>query len=513
MVLGLCLLFICAGSALAVTPVNLGTASGFAILAGSAITNTGSSYIVGDLGLSPGTAVSGFPPGTLVGVQYIAEAVALQAQNDLTTAYNDAAGRSPVTTIATELGGATLVPGVYNSASGTFGITGTLTLDAQADPNAVFIFQMQSTLITATSSRVELIRGAQACNVFWQVGSSATLGTYSNLKGSILALTSITLTTAAVVEGKVMARNGAVTIDSDTINCVICACVPNSQVLLIPNNPVYPGEQNVHACAQLSAAAITEVIVPVYGIHNIPSMSIASGCPDCGDPTCEGVSDWVLGAWTFMTTPPQYVANLSAGAGATGCCVCLHLDYVLPVELLSFEGAPGDNTVDLSWTTASELNAGHFEILRDGQTTAHVAAANSATGANYHWTDESVQNGTTYRYDLVAVDMNQIRQNLSYINVTPSLDAGNVKEYSLHQNYPNPFNPTTNIAIELVEGGYLTLTVYNLMGQEVAGLFSGNMDRGRHVVSFEAGQLPSGVYVYRAIVNGFVAEKKMLLLK
>jgi hypothetical protein len=207
----------------AATAVGLGTAYNFAILAGSTITNTGPSVITGDLGLSPGSSVTGFPPGTLIGNQHVANAVAVQAQVDLTTAYTNAAGQTPVTTIPTELGGSTLAPGIYDSSAGTFGITGTLTLDGQGDPNAVFIFKMASTLITAGASTVLLINGAQPCNVFWQVGSSATLGTASVFKGNILALTSATLTTGANVEGRVLARNGAVTLDSNVITRSICA--------------------------------------------------------------------------------------------------------------------------------------------------------------------------------------------------------------------------------------------------------------------------------------------------
>jgi hypothetical protein len=207
----------------AATAVGLGTAYNFAILAGSTVTNTGPTVITGDLGLSPGSSVTGFPPGTLLGNQYVANAVAVQAQVDLTTAYTNAAGQTPVTTIPTELGGSTLAPGIYDSSAGTFGITGTLTLDGQGDPNAVFIFKMASTLITASASTVLLINGAQPCNVFWQVGSSATLGTASVFKGNILALTSATLTTGANVEGRVLARNGAVTLDSNVITRSICA--------------------------------------------------------------------------------------------------------------------------------------------------------------------------------------------------------------------------------------------------------------------------------------------------
>lgn len=215
-----------AGIVIAVTTVNLGTADNFAVLAGSTITNTGSSVINGDIGLSPGTAVTGFPPGTLNGTQHVANSTAVQAQTDLTAAYNNATGQTPVSTVPTELGGTTKTAGVYDSVAGTFGITGTLTLDAESNPNAVFIFKTASTLITAGSSNIVLANGAQACNVFWQVGSSATLGTNSTFKGNILALTSATLTTGANVEGRVLARNGAVTLDASTITKATCAVAP-----------------------------------------------------------------------------------------------------------------------------------------------------------------------------------------------------------------------------------------------------------------------------------------------
>ena len=214
-----------AGLVIAATSVNLGAADNFAILAGSTITNTGSSVINGDLGLSPGTAVTGFPPGTVNGTQHVANTEAANAQAALTTAYNNAAGQTPVSTVPTELGGTTKTAGIYDSAAGTFGITGTLTLDAAGDPNAVFIFKTASTLITAGASNVVLTNGAQACNVFWQVGSSATLGTNSTFKGNILALTSATLTTGANVEGRVLARNGAVTLDTNTVTRATCAAV------------------------------------------------------------------------------------------------------------------------------------------------------------------------------------------------------------------------------------------------------------------------------------------------
>jgi hypothetical protein len=224
------LILMAAGSLLAAplalsaqAPVGLGTAGNFAVLAGSAVTNTGPSVISGSLGLAPGSAVSGFPPGIVLnGTTQVANGVALQAKSDLVTAYNDAAGRSSTETVAGDLAGQTLTPGVYTSAS-SLGLSGQLTLDAQGNPNAVFVFQAGSSLIVGSGSQVNLIGGAQACDVFWQVGSSATIGTSSAFVGNILALTSITMTTGATLQGSALARNGAVTLDTNTITRATCA--------------------------------------------------------------------------------------------------------------------------------------------------------------------------------------------------------------------------------------------------------------------------------------------------
>jgi Ice-binding-like/Bacterial Ig-like domain (group 3) len=208
-------------AAAAQPPVGLGTADNFAVLAGQGVTNTGPTTINGDLGTWPNPAITDATAGmTVNGAIHAADAVAQQAQSDTTIAYNDAAGRTPETPVATELGNTTKNAGVYTNA--TLGITGPLTLDAEGDPNAVFIFKAGSTLITASSSSVNLINGANACNVFWQVGNSATLGTNSTFKGTILALASITVTTGVVIDGRALARNAAVTLDSDTITRSTC---------------------------------------------------------------------------------------------------------------------------------------------------------------------------------------------------------------------------------------------------------------------------------------------------
>jgi hypothetical protein len=216
------LIFVVLGSSAmvsaAITPVDLGTAGNFAVLAGSAITNTGPTTINGDLGLSTGTSVTGFPPGTVTGTQHVNDSAAAQAQIDLAAAYNDAAGRttSP-TTVSGDLGGRTLVPGIYVSSSTLAISNGDLTLDAGGDANAVWIFQIGSTLTTAAGSNVILTGGAQARNVFWQIGTSATLGTGSSFNGTIMAQDTITLSTSAVLNGRALAQTGAVILDTNTV--------------------------------------------------------------------------------------------------------------------------------------------------------------------------------------------------------------------------------------------------------------------------------------------------------
>jgi hypothetical protein len=205
-----------------VTPVSslsvaLGAASTFAVLGASTVTSTGATRINGDLGLSPGTSVTGFGPGVINGTLHVADSAAALAQLALTIAYNDAASRTGGIVKAGNLGGQTLGPGVYTSSSSLAIDAGDLTLDAGGDVNAVWIFQMGSTLTTTSGRQVILTNGAKAANVFWLVGSSATLGTSSVFKGNIFALASITATTGAVIEGRLLARTAAVTLDTNIV--------------------------------------------------------------------------------------------------------------------------------------------------------------------------------------------------------------------------------------------------------------------------------------------------------
>jgi Ice-binding-like len=213
------------GVALAATSPRLGTALNFTVLAGSTITNTGPTVITGNLGLHAGSAVTGFPPGVVTGVKHVHDAVALKAKNDLVTAYNDAAN-APTTSDLTgkNLGGKNLIPGVYKFSSSAQ-LTGTLTLSG----DGVFIFKVGSALTTASNAVVRLTNGAQACAVFWQIGSSATLGTATHFQGNLMALTSITMTTGAnILTGRALARNGALTLHSNRITPPVGACTFSS---------------------------------------------------------------------------------------------------------------------------------------------------------------------------------------------------------------------------------------------------------------------------------------------
>jgi hypothetical protein len=208
-----------------VPTITMGAANDYSVLAGSTVTNTGATVLEQSLGVSPGTAVTGFPPGVVTPPATIESntADAVAAQLDLTTAYDEAAARPLNATIAAELGGQTLVGGVYAApAKAALSLTGNLVLDGAGDPNSVFIFQTDSTLGTAAASTITLINRAQQCNVFWQVGSSATLGASSTFVGNILALTAITVGAGVIVKGRALARNAAVTLDSDTFSTPTC---------------------------------------------------------------------------------------------------------------------------------------------------------------------------------------------------------------------------------------------------------------------------------------------------
>src|SRR3954468_17757615 len=237
-VAGIAALLCGAPSAKAQTAPSLGSAQSFAVLGGSTLANPGPSVITGDLGVSPGSAVTGFPPGIVVsGSIHAADAVAAAGQSSVTAAYVSLASQGCTHDLTgQDLGDKTLTPGVYCFSSSAQ-LTGALTLDALGNAGAVFVFKIGSTLTTASASSVVMINGGSPCNVFWQVGSSATAGTTTSFIGNVLALTSITLTTGVHVIGRALARNGAVTLDTNVVTNAACSvpvpALPNALLIVL----------------------------------------------------------------------------------------------------------------------------------------------------------------------------------------------------------------------------------------------------------------------------------------
>lgn len=337
-----------ASTAQAQTAPSLGAAGSFAVLAGSTVTNTGPSVVGGDLGVSPGSSITGFPPGTTLGAIDAGGPTAADAQTSVTTAANALLAQACTTNFGpgnVDLGGQILTPGVYCFASSA-SITGTLTLNAQGNAAAVFIFRTASTLVTATASSVVMINGGLPCNVFWRVGSSATLGTSTSMVGNILALTSITLNTGANMTGRALAQNGAVTLDSNSVSRLACsagqsgpscptitlapATLPNGTVGVAYSQAITAGN---------GAAADTTYTFSLSGNGALPpglSLSFAglvSGTPlstgtggaynvtiRATDPNaCFGSASYSLMTVTSVPTLPQiFIALLAASLLAMG---------------------------------------------------------------------------------------------------------------------------------------------------------------------------------------------------
>jgi hypothetical protein len=290
-----------AANAAIVPTVGLGTAASYSILAGTpSITNTGATTIDRDVGIHPAASITGFPPGIIAGAIHAGDAVALQAKSDLVIAYNDAAGRSSAVVAGGTLGGKTLVGGVYNAGGVTLDLTGTLTLDGANDPNSVWIFQATSDLITASTSSVVFINGGSPCNVFWQVTSSATLGSGSSFVGTILALTSITLDSAVNVQGRALARNGTVTLINDHFVTSTCNAAP--PVIIPPTQPPF-------TAAPSAAPTTTPTVAPAA----TPVATAASSATPTTAPTAAPIAASVPTAAPVAVAGTQGLPATSSG--------------------------------------------------------------------------------------------------------------------------------------------------------------------------------------------------------
>ena len=356
----------------AAAQISLGTAQSFGVLAGSTVTNTGASSVNGNVGVSPGTAVTGFPPGVIVGgAIHSNDGVAVQAQNDLTTAYNNIAA-TPCTVDLTgqNLGGLVLTPGVYCFSSSAQ-LTGALTLDALGNPNALFLFKTGSTLTTASGSSVTVINGGSSCNrVYWQIGSSATLGTGTSFAGDILALTSITLTTGADTSGKLLARNGAVTLDTNDVNT--CGAAPACPVITVNPATLPNGTVGIAYNQIVSASGGTAPY----------TFSVSSGALPAGlvlNATTGAISGTPTTAATFNFTITAADSGGCIGSrpytiaiAAPGCPVITLSPSTLPAGVV---GTPYSQSITASGGTGTYTYAVSSGALPTG------LALNTATGA------------------------------------------------------------------------------------------------------------------------------------
>ena len=250
--LGMCA--IASPASAAVTEPPLGTAADYSVLAATTVTNTGPSVLAQNLGVSAGSAVTGFPPGLVRGSVHAFDAAAGQAQLDATAAATTFAGLTPTGTLDPITGTDTLTPGVYR-ASTTLLLTSALTLDGQGDPDAVFVIQVGTALTTAAASSVIGINGAQACHVYWQVGSAATLDTGSTLTGTVLAGTSVTMATGAALHGRALAQTAAVTLDSNLIDSPACLAAPP----VVTTSPA----PTVSATVSVPVPTVTATAIPI----------------------------------------------------------------------------------------------------------------------------------------------------------------------------------------------------------------------------------------------------------
>jgi uncharacterized repeat protein (TIGR01451 family) len=497
--------------------VNLGTAVNFAVLAGQSISSTSGGTIVGDVGVSPGsTFTPGTPAVSITGTVHLADAFSLQGQNDLTTAYNDAAGRTLPTLIGGgALGGLTLPPGLYrdDGAPASLGLTGALTLDAQGDPNAVWIFQSASSLIAESGSIVILTNGAQACHVFWQVTSSATLRTGSIFNGNILALSSITLETLATLDGRALARNGSVTLDNNTIRMAICAGLASSTnppgftvEKTLTNVYFYAGTTNERPprvgealdfeITIVNTSGVDLVTVPVQDTYDTNLLQYVSASIPSVDNINDGVINWTDVGPLLAGESTSLVVHFVAVGGTPNPSTAVNVALVSPTTetntppaLPRLDDAPFEiGDAELGDTVWVDLNGNGlpdedlaiqglngvtvrlYEI--DGGVTNFVAQTVTATVGGLR--GQYLFDGLPHRDFLVRVDKTTVPTTLP-VNTTPLQLAGPLTSLDFFYEDDFGFLSASPTAVDLVDalaevdGGRVLLSWATLMERDNAG--------------------------------------------
>jgi Ice-binding-like/Secretion system C-terminal sorting domain len=532
----------------ALLPVTLGLTGGFAILSYAGITNSGatSTHITGDVGVSPlaGSYMTGFGTSNVVGTIYGADAsgpagsvpfpsMLTQAMVDLTTAFNDAAGRTvnPIG-VAGNLGGRTLYSGLYKSTGSLEISSGDLTLDAQGDINAVWIFQIASNFNMTSGRQVFLSGGAKASNVFWQVGSAATIGTTCVMKGTILAYTTITFATGASLEGRALARTASVTLQGNIIGgttesplsaVVFLGSAANFKVLagsqitnigatsITGNIGVYPstvingfppgtftGEQ--HPGDGISGSAQTDLSDAYNGIVAQIADSTINTTDLSGLTYMHGI--YKSGSGKFGITD---TLTLNGGGDASAVWIFKMTDSLTTASGSYVRLINGAQWYNVFWQVGTSATLG------SNSTFCGNIMALSAITANEGAT---ISGRLLARADSVSLHNNTI----GGVAAVTTVRKENIPNgFTLSQNYPNPFNPSTKIQYTVGNAGLVSLKVYDVLGREVATLVNGRQEAGSYTVLFGINKgtsgLASGVYFYCLKAESFVSTKKLILMK
>lgn|GEM_PF-877150 len=528
-------------------PVTLGLTGGFAILSYAGITNTGPTVIIGDVGVTPLAAsyMSGFGTPNVVGRIYGVDATGPSgsipfpsmltvAMGDLTIAFNDAAGRTidPIG-VSGNLGGRTLYSGLYKS-NGSLEITaGDLTLDAQGDVNAVWIFQIASNFNMTSGRQVFLSGGAKASNIFWQVGSAATFGTTAVMKGTILAYTTITFATGASLEGRALARTEAVTLQSNVIGGTMES--PLRAVVFLGSAANF----KVLAGSKINSTGLTAIIgdigvSPSSIINGFPPGTVA-GVQHPGNATSSAAQLDLKAAYDSASARKTDSTIITSGLGGH---TYTHGVYK------SGTGKFGI-TDTLTLNGGGDASAVWIFKMTDSLTTAsssYVKLINGAQWYNVFWqvgTSATLGANSTFRGNILALsaimanegatisgrllartDSVSLHNNtLGGVAVVTTVQRTDYvpQGFTLSQNYPNPFNPSTMIQYTIGNAGLVSLKVYDVLGREVASLVNGLQEAGSYTVPFNTNKttlsLSSGVYFYRLEAGSFVSIKKLILMK